>query len=107
MLMEFNRLHHLANDAVSEDHCRGAVDVSKIECIVHEVDRFLNGGRSEDDGMIIAVSAAAGRLEIVALGGLDGTESGAAANHVTNNAGKLSACKIGHALLLEADSGAG
>ena len=57
--------------------------------------------------MIVAVSAAAGCLEIVTLGGLNGAETGAAANHINNDTGKLSACNIGHTFLLKADSGAG
>ena len=107
LLVELNGFHDLTDDTVGKNHNGSAVDVCKVECILHEINGFLNGSGSENDGMVIAVSAAAGCLEIVALGGLNGTQSGAAANHVNNNTGKLCACKIGHALLLKADSGAG
>ena len=57
--------------------------------------------------MVVAVAAALDALEIVALGGLDAAQTGAAAHDVEDHAGQLSACDVGDALLLQADTGAG
>ena len=57
--------------------------------------------------MVVAVAAALGALEVVALGGLDVAETGAAAHDVEDHAGQLGAGAVGNALLLQADSGAG
>ena len=57
--------------------------------------------------MIVAVAAALDALKVVALGGLDIAQTGAAAHDVQNDAGYLSAGAVGDALLLQADAGRG
>ena len=56
---------------------------------------------------VVAVAAAPGGLIVVALGGLDGAQAGAAAHHVHDDSGKLCTAHVGDAFLLQGDSGGG
>ena len=105
--MELNGLHHLTDDTVGKQHDGGAVLVGKIERVVHKIDGLLYGGGSQDYHVIVAVTAALGGLEIIALRGLNGAQTGAAAHHVADNAGQLGACDVAYALLLKADARGG
>ena len=51
--------------------------------------------------MIVTVAAAFGRLEVVALRGLDAAEARAAAHHIENHCREPCSCHIGDALLLQ------
>ena len=59
--------HHLANDAVGENHGRCAVFESEVETESYEIGHFLNGGGSEDDEVVVAVTASASGLPVVGL----------------------------------------
>ena len=79
----------------------------QIEGLLCQLHRLLDGGRGEDQHPVVAVAAAAGGLIVVALRGLDGTETGAAANHVHDDAGQFCADDIADAFLLQGDSRTG
>ena len=64
-------------------------------------------GGGKDGHAVVAVSAAAGGLIVVRLGGLDGAEARAAADDVDDQAGKLRAGDVADALLLEGHARAG
>nr|OZC22159.1 hypothetical protein SPACI_15100 [Sporomusa acidovorans DSM 3132] len=57
--------------------------------------------------MIIAMAAALGSLEIIALGRLDAAKPRTAAHNVDNKTGKFGAGNVGNAFLFQADSRAG
>jgi hypothetical protein len=63
--VEVDRLHHLPEDAVAEDDHGVAVLVRQAEGQRHDRGEFLDGGRGKDDGPVVAVAAAARRLEVV------------------------------------------
>ena len=100
-------LHHLADQAIAHDQHGIAVLVRQVKCFLCQFHCFLNGRGSQHQHPIVAVSAAAGRLIVVALGRLDRTQSGAAAHHVYDNAGQFRAHNIADAFLLQGDSRAG
>ena len=106
-LGHFDRLHHLGDDAVGQEEDGHAVLLGLVEGEHHDVDGLLHGGGSVGQQMVVAVAAALDALEVVALGGLDVAEAGAAAHDVEDHAGQLGAGAVGDALLLEADAGAG
>ena len=99
-------LHHLADDAVAENHRRIAVAEGQREGQVDKVGHLLHRGRRQHDDVVVAVAAAARGLEIVALTGLDSSQAGAATLHIDNDAGYLGAGHIGNALLHERYAGA-
>ena len=101
---ELDFLHHLAYDAVGHDHGRGAVFEGKVEAEPYEVGHLLDGGRSQNDKMIVAVAASLGGLEIVTLAGLDGAETGASAHNVDDQRRKLAGGDIADSFLHEADA---
>ena len=70
-----NRLHHLPQRAVAQDQGQHAVAVGQVECLDRQFVEFLNAGRRQDDVAVIAVAAALGRLEIVALGRQDAAQA--------------------------------
>ncbi len=102
---EHHFFHHLPDDSVGENHRRSAVFEGEVEAEGHEVGHFLNGGRGEDDKVVIAVASAFCGLEIVALGGLDCAESGAAAHTVEDERRELGGGKVGYAFLFERNAG--
>ena len=57
--------------------------------------------------MIVAVTAAAGRLEIVGLGGLNAAQSRTAALNIHDQTGQVTAGHIGNTFTLQGDSGTG
>ena len=100
-------LHDLAQHAVAQQHHGVAVLVRQVKRGAHQVHRLLHVGRGKADQAVVAVSAAAGGLEVVGLRRLDGAKAGAAAHHVDHNKRELRAHRVGDALLLERDSRAG
>ena len=70
-LWELDRLHDLADHAVGDDGHRLEVLVGQVKGLDDQVHRFLHRRRRQDDEVIVAVTAAFGHLEVVALGGLD------------------------------------
>ena len=101
-----DRLHDLPQHTVAEDHDGQAVSLRLVERIIHKVDALLHGAGAVHQHLIVAVTAALHRLEIVSLRGLDAAETGTRAHHVDDDAGKLRAADVGDALLLQADAGA-
>ena len=106
-LGHLDRLHHLGDDAVSEEEDRHAVLFCLVKGKHHDVDGFLNGRRGIGQQVVVAVAAALDALEVVALRGLDVAEAGAAAHDVQDNAGELCTRAVADAFLLQADAGAG
>ena len=100
----FHGLHHLADEAVAHDEHGVAVFVRQVEGLLGEFHRLLHGGGSQHQHAVVAVTAAPGGLIVVALCGLDGTQAGAAAHHVHDNAGQLRAHNIADAFLLQGNS---
>ena len=106
-LRHFDRLHHLGDDAVEQEQNGDAVLLGLLIGEHHRVHDLLDGGGRVGQQVVVAVAAALGGLEIVALGGLDVAEAGTAAHDVQDHAGQLSAGDVGDALLLQGDAGAG
>ena len=79
---QHDALHHLPDDAVGENHGGVAVTESQLESQVDEVGHLLYGGGRQDNDVVVAVAATARRLVVVALTGLYGAQSRAAALHV-------------------------
>ena len=104
--VEVDRLHHLAEDAVAEDDDRVAVLVRQVEGERHDLRQLLHRRGREDDGAVVAVTAAARGLEVVRLGPGDAPHTGAAAHDVDDDGGQLVGHQVGDALLLEAHAGA-
>ena len=100
-------LHHLADDTVTENHGRVTVFECELKSLAYEVVHVLSRGGSEDDGMVVTVSAALDCLEIVSLAGLDGSESRTSAHHVHYYAGQLGTGDVAESLAHKADTGAG
>ena len=106
-LGHFDRLHHLGDDAVSQEQHGHAVLLRLLKGEHHDVDGLLHGGGSVGQQVVVAVAAALDALEIVALGGLDVAETGAAAHDVQDHARETGAGAVGNALLLQRNAGAG
>lgn len=83
----FDRLHHLTDHAVQEHHDRDPVLVGQVKGFLHEVHHLLDAGRGQDNQPIVAVAAPSCRLEIIALGRLDGAQSGPSRMTLTMTAG--------------------
>ena len=90
-LRQLNGLHHLTHRAVGKYHRRHAVCIREIKRANGERRHLLNGRGSKDYHVEIAVSAAARRLEIIRLRGLDSAESGASALDIDNDSRKIRA----------------
>ena len=104
-ILKIQRLHHLPNETVGQDHCRIAILVGKIECQHRKVSHLLHRCGGQHDVAIVTMPAALHHGEIVALFRCDIAQSRSAAHHVHDHAGKLRACEIGHALLHQAEAG--
>ena len=99
-----NLLHHLAHDAVGENHGRRAVLEREVKAKRHKVGHLLHAGRSQHYQVVVAVAAALRGLEIIGLRGLDGAETGAAAHHIYYKGGQLGCGDIAYAFLHQADA---
>ncbi|MPN37126.1 hypothetical protein SDC9_184642 [bioreactor metagenome] len=103
--MPLDGLHHLTDQTIRQHHHGIAVLVGDVERLLYEVHGLLNVGGSQNNGAVVAVAAAAGGLEIVALSRLNGAQARTAAHAVDDDGGQLSARKIGDALLLQGNAG--
>ena len=65
----------------------------EYESLYGEVGHLLHTGGSQDDHVVVAVTAAAGGLEVVRLGGLDAAQAGAATLHVDDKCRQICACQ--------------
>ena len=92
-------LHHLSYDTVGKNHGGVAIFECELEGQVDEVGHLLHAVRGERDDVVVAITTAARSLEIVALRGLDGTQSGAATLHVYKHARQLGTSHVGNAFL--------
>ena len=72
---EHDFLHHLAHDAVGENHRGSAIFESQVKAEANEIHHFLHCGRCEHDEVVVAVAAAFSGLEIVGLRRLDCAEA--------------------------------
>ena len=72
---QFDRLHRLPQPAIAQNNHRRAVLVGQIERLEGEVEHFLGAVGRQHDGAVIAIAAAAGGLEVVALGRGDVAQS--------------------------------
>src|SRR6185436_11585313 len=106
LVVQFDRLHHLPNEAVGHDDDGVAIAVSEIERKNRQVRHLLHGCRREYDVPIVAVAAAFYKTEVVALFRRNVPESRPGANNVDNHAGKLRAREVGNAFLHQAEAGA-
>ena len=64
--------HHLSDDAVAEYHCWVAVFEGEVEGEIDKVCHLLYGVGCQHDDVIVAIAAAFGGLDIVALRWLNG-----------------------------------
>ena len=83
-------LHHLADHTVRENHGRVAVFESQLKRQVNKVGHLLHRVRRQYNDVVVAIAAAHGSLAIVALTGLNGAQTGAAALYVDNQGRNLS-----------------
>ena len=104
---EFHGFHNLSEHTVAEYHNGNSVFIRNVESVVHNIHAFLNAVGSVNYHMIIAVSAAFGRLEVISLRRLNSAESGAASYHINYYAGYLRATDITDTFLHKAYAGAG
>ena len=110
MLLHFGKLDgldHLTDRSVGADEDRVTVLLGKIKGDVRKVCVFLYGCRCENYRAVVAVTAAAGELPIVALTLENVAESGADTHNVRNDCGNVVAAKVGDTLLLERESRTG
>ena len=105
VFFKFDGFHHLAKHAVAAHNDGGAVLIGQVEAQVNQVDHFLDGGRCQGEGAIVAVSAAACGLEIVRLRRLNGAEARAAAHHVDDHAGQFASGDVADAFLHKGNTG--
>ena len=106
-LIHVHGLHHLADQAVAQDHDGVAVAVGDVKGLLRQRHSLLHRAGRQHAHAVVAMTAAARGLVVVALRGLNAAQAGAAAHHVDDDAGQLSAHDVADALLLEADSGRG
>ncbi len=83
--LQFERLHHLADEAIRQDDGGIAIAIGQIKGQHREVRHLLHGSGSYDDISVIAMAAAFDDREIVALFRRDIAESRAAADHINND----------------------
>lgn len=98
-----DRLHHLAQCAVGQQHHQMAVAEGQIEADAHQVHRFLHGGRGQHQRVVVAVAGRAGHLEIVGLAGVDVTQSRPAAHHIHHHTGHFAGRNVAQPLLHQTD----
>ncbi len=106
-LGHFDRFHHLADGPVRDEHADRAVFLRQVEGENHQVDRLLNGSRSEHDGVIVPMPAAVDSLVVIRLRGGDVAESRSAAHHVDQHHGDFRPCDVGDAFHHQRYTGAG
>src|ERR1035437_873914 len=105
-LRKLDRLHHLADESIGEEHNRVPIAVCQFEGQRGEVGHLLHGMRSQDDGAVVTVAATLYHLVVVTLLGSDVAQTRPTASNVGNDAGQLRAGHVADAFLHEADSGA-
>ena len=103
---QFDRFHNLTEHTVAQNHDGNTIFVGFVKSVVQNIDAFLHAVGAVNEHMIIAVSAALRRLEVVALCRLNTAESGAAPDHIDDYARKFRAGDIRNAFLFQRDSGA-
>ena len=106
-LREFDRLHHLTEQTVREQHDGHSVLFAELKCTDNEVHDLLHGIRRKDDEAEIAVAEALCCLPVILLGGLNGTETRAAALNIDEETWNIRTCDIGDTLGFQRDSGRG
>ena len=87
--MPLNGFHHLADKSIHDHHDGVAVLVGNVKGLLYEVHGLLDIGGGEDQGAVVAVAAAAGGLEVIALAGLDGTQTRTTAHTVDDDGGQF------------------
>ena len=102
-----DRLHHLTDGAVRQDHGGHAVLVCQVETLDGQACHLLHGGRRQNDHPVVAVTAAFGSLEVVGLRGLDAAQTGAAALDVDYEGRHVRTGDIAQTFGLQRDSGTG
>lgn len=75
LLGKLDFLHHLAHDAVCENHNGIGILESEVEAETYEVNHFLDRRGSEHDKMVVTVATTLCGLEIVGLRRLYGAEA--------------------------------
>ena len=104
---QFDRFHHLADRPVQQQAGDGEIFLRQVEGQRQQIHRFLDRGRRQHDGMVIAMPAALADLVVIALRGGDVAQARPAAHHVDQHHRYFRAGDIGQALLHQADAGAG
>ena len=103
-LRKNQRLRHLPQVTVPQDHAYNSIFVGQLESLYSIVGQLLNIARCNYQHMVVAVSTAACCLEVVSLGSCDVSKAGTASHHVYNYSRKLSSGHIGNSFLLKGDS---
>ena len=104
---EHNRLHHLTEKSVGKYHRGHSVLVRFVERFSHQVCHFLHGGRRKHEYLEIAMPQRLCRLPVIALRGLNSTQTRTAAHYIHDNAGKVGTSHVGHAFALQGNSRGG
>ena len=101
------RLFHLADHRIAQQHHRGAVDIGQIEGVHGQVVHLLHGVWGQHRNPVAAVPSPFHRLEVVRLRGVDPPEPRAGAGDVDDDARQLRPRHIGDPLLFQRDTGTG
>ena len=67
LLRELDRLHHLADEAIGQNHHRIAISIGEFKGQRGQVGHLLHGMRRQHDGAVVAVASAFHHLVIIAL----------------------------------------
>ena len=106
-VLELQRFHHLADEAVGQNDGGVAIFVGQFEGQRCEIGHLLHGGGSEDEIVVVPMASPLHHGEIVALLRGDVAEARAAAHYIDDHAWKFGACNIGDAFLHQAQTWAG
>jgi len=106
-LRQLHGLDHLADGGVGTEEDGVTVLLCRIKGYVSQIGVFLHAGRSQNDGAVIAVAAAAGQLPVVALALGDIAQTGADAHDVDDHRRDIVGHQVGDALLIQGEARSG
>ena len=107
MLLERRDLHcldHLSDRRVRRDQHRMTVFLSQVKRFHHQIRVLLNGCRGQNDGTVVAVSAAAGQLPVISLSLSDVTQTSSDTHNVNDHCRQVCRYQIGDSFLFQRKS---
>ena len=94
----------MPDHAVRKHDHRVAIAKGEFETEVYEVGHLLYTVGGEDNGFVVAVSAATSGLVVVTLRGLNGAKAGTTALHIDDERRNFGAYHVADALLHEGNA---